>query len=56
MKMSYFAEGTIEDEILADVQYFQRKSDASNAEVLYALLKVANYFAEVVKNDDERKS
>lgn len=54
--MSYFANGSLEDEILADVQYSQRKMDASNIEVMYALIQVVNYFAEVVRDDDKRKS
>lgn len=38
--MSYFANGTLEDEILSDVQYFQRQNDASNIEIINALAAV----------------
>lgn len=48
--MSYFAEGSLEDEILSDVQYFQRTKDASNLEVIDALVKVVEYFIEDEKS------
>ena len=47
--MSYFAEGSLEDEILADVQYFQREKNATNLEVINALVKVVEYFIEEEK-------
>lgn len=53
--MSYFANGTLEDEILSDVQYFQRENDATNLEVIKALAKVLQFFVDEVGND-ERKS
>ena len=49
--MSYFAHGSIEEEILADTQYTQREKGASNIEILTALVKVIEYFAEAVESE-----
>lgn len=51
--MSYFPYGSIEEEILADTQYTQRNKNASNIEVLTALIKVSEYFADEVKREGE---
>lgn len=51
-KMSYFNEGTLEDEILSDVQYFQRQKDATNLEVINALVQVLHFFVEEANRDD----
>ena len=52
--MSYFEDGTLEDEILADVQYSQRLKDSTNLEVVMALVQVLEYFVQEAKRDDRK--
>ena len=51
--MSYFANGTLEDEILSDVQYFQRKNNATNSEIIKALAEVFMFFAEQLSEEQK---
>ncbi len=42
--MAYFSDGSIEEEILADVQYTQQQKNASDIQIIKALIEVLNFF------------
>lgn len=49
--MGYFPYGSIEDEILSDTQYTQRQFNASDIEVVTALVKVLEYFTSAIESE-----
>jgi hypothetical protein len=52
---NYFKCGSIAEEILADTQYLQREKQATNTEIVKALLEVAQYFIECAEDlENER--
>ena len=42
--MSYFADDSIEEEILADCQYMQRQKNVSDIQIIKSLLEVVTFF------------
>lgn len=50
---NYFEYGSIAEEILADAQYTKRQKQATNAEMVKALLMVAQYFIECEEGKNE---
>lgn len=47
---NYFEYGSIAEEILADAQHFQREKQATNTQIVKALLEVAQYFIECAED------
>ena len=50
--MSYFAHDSIEEEILADAQYLQRQKNASDVQIINALVEVLKFFTENLEEQD----
>ena len=51
--MSWFPEHSLEDEILSDVQYFQREHNASDVQIINALVEVLSFFSNKLEKEQK---